>query len=579
MSPLRRHSPGPEGPGLRESDGRERDGCPEPGGFGPRVLRAWPPLVLLASFSTAYVLLAPSVFQQDWDSLMYAYRAEVDGVRFMMGNHPLAHVLLYQVHLASTALGYAGRALPVYVIANGIAGGLAVTLAYVLLKEGLALRASRAVAGAILLGAGAGAWRFVATADVYSLAMLLAVLSWAAVIWHVSARERCPAALAGAAAGLALLAHHLNGVFLVVAPLLLLARRDRRLSRVLAFYGGAAVVGFCGVLLLGILATGTASAGEIARWARGYLGDPLYGTHLTLASVPVAIDTASRTILPPTFGRGRWVARFLFAGLLGVVAIGLPRVRRLRPVVRAALAAAAAQCVLSWLLITWFQPSYPKFWLLALVPLVIAFACLSDAVEFDGRRGGTAWRSLGRYATMAPLALAVGVLLFNARYSWPERHRGDDLARESVSRWLAHSTPDDVLITAGDLTPQLWFWFDRPNALHLFHQLEPGRRSSDRFGLLRARIDGALCRGHDVLLAPAVGDLFHAPFLAYLELDRSALRDFLDGYARDEVFRYRIVGNGVETPVYRLRREGCEQRTPRGISLAISARRGGSPGP
>ena len=62
--------------------------------------------ILFAVFSLAYALLAPNIFRQDWDSLMYAYGSEVRGMRSIWGNHPLGQVIHNFIYIMLSNLGF-----------------------------------------------------------------------------------------------------------------------------------------------------------------------------------------------------------------------------------------------------------------------------------------------------------------------------------------------------------------------------------------------------------------------------------------------------------------------------------------
>ncbi len=126
-----------------------------------------------------------------------------------------------------------------------------------------------------------------------------------------------------------------------------------------------------------------------------------------------------------------------------------------------------------------------------------------------------------------------------------------------MEAWLRHSERSDMLITAGDLIPQLWFWADRPHTIHLYHYLEVDRNSADRFRHLRAEIDRFICEGHAVIFAPEIADNFGQSFLRWLDLSRDDLRTFFDTYERQRYFTYNQAGTGEETPVYRLINESA----------------------
>lgn len=100
-----------------------------------RVLTA----VLLAFFAGLYVYVAPSLEHQPWDSLWYVWAAENPGAQTIIPMHPLGHVVLNAALGLARSLGYAGRALPVFVVVNALCGGAAVAVMYRLASKVLRL--------------------------------------------------------------------------------------------------------------------------------------------------------------------------------------------------------------------------------------------------------------------------------------------------------------------------------------------------------------------------------------------------------------------------------------------------------
>ena len=162
------------------------------------------------------------------------------------------------------------------------------------------------------------------------------------------------------------------------------------------------------------------------------------------------------------------------------------------------------------------------------------------------------FRNYTKYYSSLPVILGLIFVVFNMRYAILNEHIPDEISQESLDIWLEHSKQGDMLITAGDLIPQLWFWSNRPNTIHLYHYLVVSRYSNDRFEYLEDQIDQFLCDGNSVVLAPAIVDNFGDSFLLWLDLTRDDLQTFFDRYQREIYFTYTDLNNREETRVYKL---------------------------
>jgi hypothetical protein len=126
--------------------------------------------------------------------------------------------------------------------------------------------------------------------------------------------------------------------------------------------------------------------------------------------------------------------------------------------------------------------------------------------------------------------------------------------------WLDNSNPDDVIITAGDLIPQLRYWGKRPNTIFLYRSLQKSQTSSDNFYALRADINQALCSNRTVLITPAAVEYVADSDLSLVGVHREELRSYLYETARrgEILFWYRNTWDGKILPVYALTgQEAC----------------------
>ena len=526
--------------------GRERVGNP----LKIRVI----PLFLLTGFSLAYIFLAPNLFQQDWDSLMYAYWAEINGISSIWGNHPLGHLLLNSINVLLMNLGFPWRALQVFIVCNGLLSGTAVALFFFLMKE-IGIDDWLSLGYAVVFGASYGIWHFSGSADIYSLSVLLLIAAWISLLYEVQTRKARTLYLSGALAGLSVLSHQLNVVFFFAAFVIIVFQKKDRWPRMITFGSAAFVLILIGGILLGSIAISSASLPEIYDWFRGYLGDDIYGEPLSIESIVLASRVALQTVLvaPTWLGEATVIRTVLYSFLFVLILLGVMQVKRLNRGKKIILLSAFIQCLVSFLLIAWFEPWYPKFWLLVLVPAMIGIACCIDALMKGNAPGLLNFREPKKYYSHLLLLLpGIIVLVFNLRFAILNEHTPDEASQRSLNTWLEHSDPDDMLITAGDLIPQLWFWSNRPNTIHLYHSLVVNKNSDDRFEYLRAQINRCLCEGDSVLYTPAIVDHFGDSFLGLLDLSRVELRTFFDGYEKESAFIYRNRINNKETQVYTL---------------------------
>jgi hypothetical protein len=506
---------------------------------------------LIAFFSFAYASLAPNIFHQDWDSLMYAYWSEVNGIRSIWGNHPLGHVILNSVYAMILNLGYHGKALPIFIICNSIFGGVAVALFFSLMKI-IKNDYLSSLGYAIIFGASYGIWHYSGSADLYSLSILFLLLAWIFLLYEVQAHKAHYLYISGGLAGLSVLSHQLNAVFFLVALIVIYFQNNDRWASIITFYSASFATILLGAITLGFIATSSFSISVIYDWFRGYLGDSIYGNSLSLESIQVSFKTALGTVLVTTSGKARFIRITIYIFFIGAILIGLTQVKRLHQDQKVVLLSAFIQCFVSWLLIAWFESWYPKFWLLVLVPGMILLACCILALEMGFALQFQKFRNYTKYYSSLPVILGLIFVVFNMRYAILNEHIPDEISQESLDIWLEHSKQGDMLITAGDLIPQLWFWSNRPNTIHLYHYLVVSRYSNDRFEYLEDQIDQFLCDGNSVVLAPAIVDNFGDSFLLWLDLTRDDLQTFFDRYQREIYFTYTDLNNREETRVYKL---------------------------
>lgn len=411
------------------------------------------------TFAAFYFWMMPSVRDQTYDSLNYAYQGETYGLRGgIMGNHALAHIIQNAVFAAVRECGYTGRALPVMSALNAAWAGGAVGVGYLLGARLLAIPWPLALSFAVVLGGSRAMLRYSATADVYALTVLTQVVAWYAIVNCVVSGRNSRWVVAGMLAGISVVAHQLG--ILVMAGGCCVAWFMGRWRAVVELGLGAAVVGGCGFTIVSIVATASLSPSTMLSWVVGYgAGGTAYGGYLVAENVPLVLSTAVGALIHPGWSivsNGASVA----IGV-AVVVLSVRGGSEERQQLRRLWYIPASLALLGELLAWWWEPWNMKFHLLALLHAWLA--CLmrwarSGSGVPDGN-GVALWRGV------SALVAATVLLLFNARFqALPSRSLPPHYV-ESLNAWVAHTRPGDTLLTLGDFTPQLRFLEHRPNTL------------------------------------------------------------------------------------------------------------------
>ena len=514
----------------------------------------WSSALLFCFFAAVYLLYPTPLSGQHYDSLSYAWFTETAGMRAMQGNHPLGHFIGNSTYAAARSLGYGGRALTVFQAINAVAGALTIAVFHLLLSCRLRVRRWCAFGAAVLFGSGFSFWQQAGTGDIYIIAGLFLIAAW----WYLTAPAEGgrPSLAAGIAAGLAIASHQLGAAVLPAGALVLMLRGSDigpRLRHASVFLVSAVVSAGCCYGLLGLLATGSPSPRAIIAWMGGYLaaGNSGYGQHFHVASIPVALDTLSATLLiSPGPGRALLFRNGLFLALLAVVAWGTGLSWKRRPELRPVISAFALHCLLSWCAILWWEPYNPKFYLFSLMPWWAAVA-----VAFDAVHGRLSVARAGALRIAAPAffisALCLASVL-NIHYGKLREHRTAARFDEAIAPWLAHSAPGDVLITAGDLVQQLAFWAGRPGTVHLCRTLRQNTDPADPLSSLKDIIRNAQTENREVLLDPAACVWVSDAQLADLNLTRRKLCDFFNGLPMIRSFEYSNLITGHRDTVFKL---------------------------
>lgn len=514
-------------------------------------------LAFAISFAALYQALAPAIEYQHYDSLINAHAAETRGLQALWGNHPLGHFALNAAFGLAAGLGYAGRALPLFQVINSAIAGATVALFFVMALKLLRVDLASAVGVTLILGVSASFWNYAGTADIYSVAWLLALLAWIAVLYEVQRKQRRLPLWSGILLGLAILAHQFNAVVALAGFFLILREQGFRRGwpsslSLLLIASLITVLGYWG---FGMIATGSGSLPAIMDWITGHFANPTYGRFFRLDSLPDAWMGASGAILRMSWSlRSQLIRIAILASLAGVMLLGLANYRALSRQQRSALGAAVLQLAVAALLIFWWEPYNLKFWLLALLPWAIILACSAAAARprLAGLLPAAHTRHAGAILGGVLVSISVLMLLFNLVFGVISRSRPSQNYQQAMQAWLDHSSPNDVLITAGDLVPHLLFWENRPHTVNLYSSLLASRQSTDPFSDLKQRIETALCRGDSVFITPRASDAMPESWLSILALPRSNLHQFLTSYTQEEAFSYPSETLDAEVQVYRV---------------------------
>jgi hypothetical protein len=516
--------------------------------------------LLFISFTSLYLVRAPDLAAQPWDSLAYTYSTEVDGIRSIWGNHPLGHVIFFTTFTLAKQLGYDGRSLTTSQITNGILGGMIIAIFFFALISIIKIRMQNALGFSLVLGSSYGFWFFAGTGDIYHFSILISLLAWILLAYEIIFAGYTFPFLSGILTGLAILSHQLNALLIPTGMVLILLGPDSgnqskkvKIKQIAIFLGASIAMAFLGYLLLGFIATGSLSLARVIGWMRGYFGDPTYGRYLGAGSLMTAWLTISQAVLFDPQNTPVWLSSGILSLLGLMMLLGLWSNKVLDRKKRAILIASALECLLTWLLILWWEPQNPKFWLLTLIPWMIVLALSFEAIEIRIRnRLARFGIILGYIGKTVPFIIGIILLSINLRYT---DNRADVAEfHEAMDIWLDNSNPDDVIITAGDLIPHLRYWGKRPNTIFLYRSLQASQDSTDSFHELRKQINQALCMHHTVLITPAASAYVPDSELSLVGVTREKLRSYLNETARqgEIAFWYRDVFDGKLLPVYAL---------------------------
>lgn len=517
-------------------------------------------LLLFSALAVTYLVTAPALEHQHWDSLEYPYACENQAVKTVWGNHPLGHVVLCGGYRAAQWAGYSGRGLPFMRVVNAVVGALTVVV-FVRLLEWLGMRRARAMAWGLVMGGTYGFWLYAGTADIYGLSILAMLLAWLALLRAAVAPTRTHWLVAGLVVGTAVVTHQFNGTVLLAAFVALLAAPPAgavrpRLGDIVLLGGVSGALVLAGYWTIGVLTNGTTDWRMLRDWMIGYGSDPTYGRSFHGVGLLMAMWTASDTLLRMTWEPTLAVLRFWLVGVVAAFfAVGVAATPFSRGLPRAAAMSALAQLAVGVPLIWWWAPDHVgKWWLLMLPAFIVILAIGVEVVDQRVRRHmkPSAAIRVSRGATAAAVALAAGCIAFTGLVTMRPMRHADPAFAETMRLWAEHTRPDDVTLES-DVTAHLLFWTRRPNALFIYRTIQASP-ADDRFARLRQVFEEAWRDGRNVWYVPGMVVRFQERDLQLVGVTREQVTQFFDGYTRvGPIFRYRPRSDAEERLVFQLR--------------------------
>ncbi len=505
-------------------------------------------IVLWVAFASLYLLLAPSIQHQNWDSLWHPSRAEGPGFGLVFAPHPVGHLVLNSVFHVVERVGYVGRGLPVFILVNAIVGGGCVALLLLCFRFLLKLDWLISLTMCLVVGGSAGFLSIVPTGDIYALTVLSSVVTWMVFIAAAQGRLSRPWFWTACAAGVATGIHQLNGALgLVGFTVMMIGEDPRKWKNVILYSLTGGVTLLMVYWVSGWVATGSPHPGRIIEWGISHFGLSNYGRFFSPVFARKGLETVCEVVMGVSWNLWGTVLRWVT--LLSLAYVWLAKVSRLRHMestVRWLVILGAGQFVLMSLLLVWWLPWSRKLWLPVLVPVVMAFgiACRENGRSLKGRVAGTVWPLVGG-------AMAVLIVLFNIRFVGMSQRHDTALYRAAISAWTSHSTPEDLLITAGDLNGQLIFWENRPYTMSQDF-LYSSPEEKDKFEVVNKAIKERLSHGGQALISHAFADYLWGDLAISSGVSREDVQKFLSEYKWEYAFSYTNDIDEKVTPVYRV---------------------------
>ncbi len=293
--------------------------------------------------------------------------------------------------------------------------------------------------------------------------------------------------------------------------------------------------------------TGVPDPTRIGAWVLKHFGYSHFGRFFSPTFILKGVKTVGEVVMGQTWNTAAAVFRGALLMLVaGVWFVKMAKLKRVKEREGRMVLLALAQFAVMSALQMWWLPWSRKLWLPVLIPAVMAFGIAASGATEAASRGATV-----RRWQWAGVVLAGLLVLFNVRFvGWTQR-RDTPGYLAAIGAWTQHSTPADLLITAGDLNGQLMFWEHRPHTLSQDF-LYSGPKVKDKFEDVHKAIRERRLDGGQVLVAPAVADYMWKDLGTSSGVSREDVQRFLGEYEWAPAFSYTNDIDGKVTPVYRM---------------------------
>lgn len=489
-----------------------------------------------------------------WDSVVYAHAWENDiWWNIFHPHHLLGPVTGWLLYRGLMLLGYHGRAIWPMAVASAFFGASASTILFLSLWE-LTKRLYVALVSALLFATSIVVWRFSGEAGVYAIATFVLLGALRCLIAYLKERKTRYAVWLGILAGLAVVAHEMNLIFVGLVGLLMLYCSRRHIRHVVAYTVPLALT----VLVLygtaGWLA-GARQPRDFYNWLTWYLqksGQEAWGGWYvgrnalkeTLFTLTRAITFTPQRALFAQLLHGQltgWQDGFLMAVFVLIAVLAV-----------AVLIFLLGQWRLSWkqypLLIpffcAWFV-GYTLFvawcgsplegWIFVVIPVWTLLGMFWGTMGPSKR-----WRSTGALITL----LLVGLTVLNLAGEVLPTHDPRQSYEGQVSLLVeANTHPSDLIIVPNSpLRSYIPYFARRENCISTHDPFRAAQvEGGNGYQRLRERIETEWSTGHRVLLLSSALTL-EADDLVFqlMQTDKESLLAFFNAYQMTPIAQRQI---------------------------------------
>ena len=477
----------------------------------PRHARREGALVALA-MAVLYLLTLTANHTEADDAVSYAVgiREGDTDAAVLHAHHLLWGAIGWVGHNAALALGFDGGALEVLQVQNALTGAVGIGLLWWWLRSiGWPVLACVSACG--VLAFSYAYWFYSSETEVYVMSAAMLVLCLAASYRAMRDPTVRNFALLGLASGLAVLAHDTNGLFGLVAGVVLVASRGdaprgELVRRGLA-YAAVAVVLVVPAYTAAVLVNGYDTPRKAYDWITGYTHSSEWG-ETRASQVPKAVAGAARSLVGGHYvfsndtladpldrlgGRNPREERFLMrdfppwlavvlllptalvAALLAAGGVAVARGRkRLGERDRAIALVCVAWAVIYGVFAVWWDPLNVEFWIVVWIPLAVL-----AGLPFAGDEAPAPRRARVGVAALVGLLFLVNLV----GSILPQTSEDDDYWHARNSWYDREVAPGDVVIANNyHQTAYLGYFSDVP-------AIDAGRVDAEVGGDPRALVD------------------------------------------------------------------------------------------